>query len=195
MKLLKANSIYKLGFLFFQSLFILILSKILGPDSFGAYSLIMVNAAMINLFTGWGVPSGIMYHASINDLSIHTLNRFSNFTLLLQIIICFLIEIIVYYFSGSFVIWHSDKILLGLCGILAVISLSLMERSYAFYNGFNTLLTFHKISFYFSFFIFLIISFFLYYDKSFDWKILISLIIFIQLFQSIFSKIYFQKKK
>lgn len=190
LQLVKANSIYKLGFLIFQSLFILLLSRLLGPDSFGIYSLILVNASIFNLVSGWGVSSGIMYHASMGDMSLQTLKKISNFTLLLQLSICALVEAIIYSFKGKFWIWPSDQILYAILGITVVMSLSLMERSYAFFNGYNRILTFHKISFYFSVLILLfILSSFIY--GHYDWKMIIMIIIIIQLFQALFSALYF----
>lgn len=191
LQLVKANSFYKLGFLIFQSLIILILSRLLGPDSFGIYSLIMVNATIFNLVSGWGVPSGIMYHASMGDMSVYTLKKISNWTLLIQLLICVVAESIFYNLKGSFWIWPTDQFQYALLGIIVVVGLSLMERSYAFFNGFNKILIFHKISFYFSLFIFIIVLSSFFSSVNYDWKYLITIIILIQLFQSIFSMLFF----
>jgi O-antigen/teichoic acid export membrane protein len=87
-----------LGFNFLVGLFIAVLS---GTELFGTISLMIVNAALIQLVTGFGADQAIVWHGAGKKISTDKLFTFSLLIAIIQIFLFILISFLVFENSGK----------------------------------------------------------------------------------------------
>jgi O-antigen/teichoic acid export membrane protein len=81
------NSLYRFIFILFQLLVTIFVSRLIGPDGLGVYSLLLANANVILIFTSLGIPSGIIFHEAKKDLTRNSLWRIAFISALAQFIL------------------------------------------------------------------------------------------------------------
>ena len=101
MKDLFKAGLFRLLFLGFNFLIGLFIAAMSGTELFGTISLMIVNAALFHLLTGFGADQSIVWHGASNKLSPQKLFTITFTTSLFQIIIFTLIAYSFYYLSGK----------------------------------------------------------------------------------------------
>lgn len=149
-KQITVNAVYRILFLFVQLLNTILISRLTGPAGFGLYSLIIINANVFLIFTSMGIPSGIVYHSSLRDITTSTLLRIIWKSTLLQFILVLLIEFIHFALKGRFMIWPGTAPWMGGAGLLFFVAIVINEKYYALYNGNGKLTLYNKITVFFS---------------------------------------------
>jgi O-antigen/teichoic acid export membrane protein len=112
------NTVYRITFLVFQLLNTILISRLIGPEGFGVYSLVIVNANLLLVFSSMGIPAGILFHASARDLPLNRIEKILWVSTLLQFVLAAVVEFIHHSFKGSYWIWPSDEMIYGAMGIL-----------------------------------------------------------------------------
>lgn len=133
------NSFYRFVFIGLQLLITVLISRLIGPEGLGTYSLILANATILLIFTSLGIPSGITFHAAKNDISLQRLIRIALISAFVQMILIGTVEYVHWRNTGSFLIWPEENLLLGIFGIVFFFSLLISERYFAMYSGNNLL--------------------------------------------------------
>jgi O-antigen/teichoic acid export membrane protein len=131
------NGVYRIGFLVFQLLNTVLISRLTGPAGFGIYSLVIVNANLLLVFSSLGIPAGILYHASAKDLSLSRMEKIIWVSTMIQLALALVLETLYHGISGTFWIWPSTGSLAGIFGIVFFLSIVITEKYYALYNGFH----------------------------------------------------------
>jgi O-antigen/teichoic acid export membrane protein len=146
----RINTIYRILFLVFQLINTILISRLTGPAGFGVFSLVIVNANILLIFTSLGIPAGILFHASARDLALKKMEKIIWLSTLFQLALVIIFETIFYGLKGSFWIWPSSKTLAGAGGILFFLAIVLTEKYYALYNGFQHFYLYNLITVFFS---------------------------------------------
>jgi O-antigen/teichoic acid export membrane protein len=190
-KQITGNAAYRGLFLVFQLLNTMLISRLTGPSGFGIYSLVIVNANFFLMLSSLGIPSGLLYHASVKDVSLSKLLRITWVSSLLQFILIIAIEFLYHLFTGYFLIWNESSLWAGVAGIAFFIIIVMNEKYYALLNGYGKLKTYNRITAFLNIFLFvlLVILFFFPVDNV----LVTAIIIFIgvQLLQLIFLALSF----
>ncbi len=129
------NSFYRFVFIILQFLVTIFLSRLIGPDGLGIYSLILANVNIILIFSSLGIPAGITFHSAKKDLSDKALARIAIISAVIQFIVIAVAEYIFWLITGRFMIWPTTEPLLGGLGLIFFLSILVTERFAAFYNG------------------------------------------------------------
>jgi O-antigen/teichoic acid export membrane protein len=151
------NTAYRILFLVFQLLNTILISRLSGPAGFGIYSLVIVNANLLLVFTSLGIPAGILYHASAKDLSLSRMEKIIWLSTILQLAIAFILELVYHGMYGEFWIWPSADTMTGIFGIMFFLSIVITEKYYALYNGFHRFPLYNLIILIFSILLFLVL--------------------------------------
>jgi O-antigen/teichoic acid export membrane protein len=151
------NTGYRVLFLVFQLLNTILISRLAGPAGFGIYSLIIVNANLLLVFSSLGIPAGILYHASARDLSLSRMEKIIWVSTMLQLALAVIIEFLHHGISGIFWIWPSADYLTGIFGVLFFLAIVITEKYYALYNGFHRFPLYNLIILIFSILLFLVL--------------------------------------
>ncbi|HLO82946.1 MAG TPA: polysaccharide biosynthesis C-terminal domain-containing protein [Chitinophagaceae bacterium] len=190
------NTIYRVLFLVFQLLNTVLISRLIGPAGFGVYSLVIVNANLLLVFSSMGIPAGILYHASAKDLSLSRMGKIIWFSSLLQLILSLLIELIHHGVTGTYWIWPSPDRWAGIFGIVFFLAIVITEKYYALYNGFNRFPLYNLVVLIFSILLFLVLGFLI---RSGAGTSTVSTVILtyiaVQLIQAVFLVVLFKQKK
>jgi len=145
LKNVSINAFYKGGYLLLQFLFTVLISKLTGPEGLGIFTLVLVNATVFNVFTSLGLSSGIVYQASINAVSTKALLNTAWLTSGLQFVFILIIEGLFYYLYATFIIWDNHSLWYGMMGGLLFFTISITEKYFAIYNGYEQLKTYNLI--------------------------------------------------
>lgn len=129
------NSLYRFLFLLFQFFITIFISRLVGPDGLGTYSLILANANILLVFTSLGIPAGLTYHSAKNDISEKALFRIALISAAIQFAAILLIETVYRFFTGKFLIWPARELLPGIAGLFFFLSHLITERYGGLYNG------------------------------------------------------------
>lgn len=133
----KVNTIYRVLFLLFQLVNTMLISRLIGPAGFGVFSLVVVNANILLIFTSLGIPAGILYHASARDMPLRNMERIIWVSTLIQFMLILAFESVFHWLQGGFWIWPSGWMLAGAAGIAFFLAIVTTEKYYALYNGFQ----------------------------------------------------------
>ncbi len=190
------NTIYRVLFLVFQLLNTILISRLIGPAGFGIYSLVIVNANLLLVFSSLGIPAGILYHASAKDLSLSEMGKIIWLSTLLQLVLVMLIEFFHRITTGSYWIWPSPDPWAGLFGMVFFLSIVITEKYYALYNGFHRFPLYNLVVLIFSITLFLVL---LFLSGSEPGRSTVGTVIMtfigVQLIQSVFLVVFFRWKK
>jgi O-antigen/teichoic acid export membrane protein len=145
LKNVSINAFYKGGYLLLQFLFTVLISKLTGPEGLGIFTLVLVNATVFNVFTSLGLSSGIVYQAANNEVSTNTLLKTAWFSSGLQFICIVIVEGLFYSLFATFIIWSNHSIWYGIMGTLLFFTISITEKYFAIYNGYEQLKTYNLI--------------------------------------------------
>jgi O-antigen/teichoic acid export membrane protein len=190
------NGIYRIGFLVFQLLNTVLISRLTGPAGFGIYSLVIVNANLLLVFSSLGIPAGILYHASAKDLSLSRMEKIIWLSTILQLALALILETIYHGISGTFWIWPSTESLAGIFGIVFFLSIVITEKYYALYNGFHRFPLYNLIILIFAALLFallIVLSYAL--PARSDVNEIVLTYILLQLLQTIFVVAIFHRRK
>ena len=145
-KQITENGFYRALFLVFQLLNTILISRLTGPSGFGLYSLMVVNANFLLMLTSLGIPSGILFHASVNDRSTRSLLRLAWIFTFLQVLLIMATEVLHYLFRGTFLIWQDRNIDAGVAGMLFFAAIVITEKYYALYHGYARFTRYNKVT-------------------------------------------------
>lgn len=146
----KINTVYRILFLVFQLINTILISRLTGPAGFGVFSLVIVNANILLIFTSLGIPAGILFHASARDLPLKKMEKIIWLSTIFQLALIIIFETVFYSIRGSFWIWPSSQTLAGMAGIVFFLAIVLSEKYYALYNGFQHFHLYNLITLIFS---------------------------------------------
>jgi O-antigen/teichoic acid export membrane protein len=152
------NTVYRITFLVFQLLNTILISRLIGPEGFGVYSLVIINANLLLVFSSLGIPAGILFHASARDLPLNRIEKILWVSTLLQFVLAAVVEFIHHSFKGSYWIWPSDEMIYGAMGILFFLAIVVTEKYYALYNGFHKFPLYNLITVIFNTMLFLVLA-------------------------------------
>jgi O-antigen/teichoic acid export membrane protein len=129
------NSLYRFVFLILQFLITIFISRLIGPEGLGTYSLILANANVLLVFSSLGIPAGITFHSAKKDISPGLLIRIAFVSAAIQLLLVLIIETLHWLVTKKFLIWPVTNPVAGILGIIFFLSLLITERYAALYNG------------------------------------------------------------
>lgn len=179
------NTAYRIAFLVFQLLNTILISRLIGPEGFGVYSLVIINANLLLVFSSMGIPAGILFHASAKDLPLYRIERILWISTLLQFVLAAVVEFIHYSFTDSYWIWPSDNLLYGAMGVIFFLAIVVTEKYYALYNGFHKFPLYNLITVIFNATLFLVLAYMWAGNAPEDHATIIQVYIGVQLIQTI----------
>lgn len=191
-KQITRNGLYRALFLLFQFLNTILISRLSGPAGLGLFSLMIVNANLLTLVTSLGIPSGMLYHASVRDVTPGSLLRIGWMSTVLQVTVVVIFEALQFRARGSFFIWNDPEISAGLSGILLFLSVVAIEKYHVLYNGYGKLLQFNRITALFNFLLFIAMLFIYTCETADKFRVLMILYVLAQLAQLIVLALLFR---
>ena len=186
------NSLYRFAFILLQFLVTILVSRLVGPEGLGTYSLILANANILLIFTSAGVSSGILFHAAKKDIRPKSLFKIAILSALLQLALIAIMEYIHLQITGSYWIWPNTDQLAGIAGILFFFSLVMTDRYYALYNGNNIFKRYNLQLAVFSFITIILLGYLILQPFRPSLNQVIRLIIAVNVLQMISLAIFFQ---
>lgn len=144
------SSLYRVLTLAAQLAVTVLITRLTGAEGFGLYSLIVVNAGLLHLFTSLGIPSGITHHAASGLTSIGGLRKVIILSTLAQLILVLVVEVFTWKATGHGFIWPETGTLAILFGVLFFLSVSLNEKYAAVLLGRHRQTDVNRIAFVFT---------------------------------------------
>jgi O-antigen/teichoic acid export membrane protein len=179
------NTVYRIAFMVFQLLNTILVSRLIGPEGFGIYSLVNVNANLLLVFSSMGIPAGILFHASSKDLPLFKIEKILWLSTLVQLVLAIAIEIFHQLIKGSFWIWPSGNVLYGAMGVMFFLAIVITEKYYALYNGYQKFPLYNLITVIFNVILFLVLAYMWIGSPTEDPATIIIVFIGVQLLQTI----------
>lgn len=133
--MLLLNAVYRIINVAVVFLTLLILSRLTGVEGYGVLSLVIVNAALFNLFSSFGADAGVLYHAASGDIPVRKINTIIYYILLWQLVILVIVECISFSLTGKGWLIKPGDITQWVLGGLFIVSISLNEKYTALLNG------------------------------------------------------------
>ncbi|MBI3717736.1 MAG: oligosaccharide flippase family protein [Sphingobacteriales bacterium] len=142
-RVLVQSSFYR--FLSLAVVFILniFLTRLMGAEGYGLFSLMIANVTFLNLLTGFGADAAVTYQLASGKISISRLGMVILLLLIIQIIIATAIDVGVKYHSGHYWLYQHFFWI----GIIYFITVSLVDKYTALYNGQGFYTSIYKILF------------------------------------------------
>jgi O-antigen/teichoic acid export membrane protein len=131
---LATTAVYKISNVVVLFLTTAILSRAMGVEGYGLLSLLVLNAALFNMLTSFGVDSGITYLTASDPKNINRVVGVSLFVVAIQVILLLLVEGLCFAVTGHWWLLNFNQQAWWL-GILFLISISLQEKYAALLNG------------------------------------------------------------
>lgn len=129
------TAVYKIGNVVVLFLLTALLSRAMGVDGYGVFSLLILNASLFNLFTSFGTDSGITYAVALDVRSVNRVVSLLLLVLVLQLVLLFTVEAVSFFSTGRWwLLKSSNKNGLWL-GVIFLVSLSMQEKFAALLNG------------------------------------------------------------
>jgi O-antigen/teichoic acid export membrane protein len=129
------STLYRILTLAVQFLITVVVTRLCGAEGFGLYSLIIVNASLLHLFTSLGIPSGITHHAAAGLIGWSGLKRIIILSTMLQCVVLLFVEGASFAFSGHSWTWPSGTWPAAVAGMAFFLSVSLTEKYTAWFLG------------------------------------------------------------
>ena len=171
------NTLYRFLFLVLQFLITIFISRLIGPEGLGTYSLIHANANVLLVFSSLGIPAGITFHSAKRDMPPGLLIRIAFVSAVLQLALILVIEAVHWMLTGKFLIWPVTDTIAGVFGIVFFLSLLLTERYAALYNGNKQLQFFHlQLSLFSLLTLALLVYWNLYQPRTSDFSVIVMII-------------------
>lgn len=134
-KIVASNIVYRglnIGVVFFINI---LLSRLAGVNGYGVLSLLIANAGIFNLLSGFGADSGITYHSASGKLSPSKILGFILFIVLFQAGALALTEFGFRAVSGHFFLFRENELAYGWLGLAFLLSISITEKYAALLSG------------------------------------------------------------
>lgn len=113
-----------------------LLTRAMGATGFGALSLLIANAALLNLLTGFGADSGITYHYSSSSLTRPALVNIAYVIIFLQLLTLLVIQGCYHFYTGKFLLAEGEaSIELMMYGLIYFASVITIDKYQAFFNA------------------------------------------------------------
>lgn len=108
--------------------------RILGPEEYGRYSLVVTLTTMIIMLVGWGIPSAMSkYLSEIYESKPELVNPIKRQTIKLQIIVIGFLTLL-FFFAAPFIAWTlNDQSLTSIFRLSSLIIPSFAAASFYFY--------------------------------------------------------------
>lgn len=181
---LAANAVYRIGNVAVLFATTVVLSRAMGVEGYGVLSLLILNAAVFNLLTSFGVDSGIAFSAASNPENKNYLAGVILVVVLLQLLLLLLVDWVCFVVTGNW--WLSTGSQNGSwLGLLFLASLSLQEKCAALLNGSHLYTTCNKIIFFGNLIAVLILVFVAIYTDARDVSTYLRLYIFLSAIQAL----------
>ena len=134
MQLLLRGFIFRIVFTGIGFLISLLIAKLAGAGQFGSLSLIIVNAAFIQIITGLGTDAAIVWHGiSGSDYGRNKLFSFTIITAGIQLFFFYIIAILGYFFLGHTLLGGSYDLKIFFAEIIYFTGLVLMDKFLSLY--------------------------------------------------------------
>ena len=134
-KTLAVNSVYRILNIVVVFLITILLSRLTGVAGYGLLSLMIANATIFNLLSGLGADAGIGYHTATDDLPVTKIISFLFSIIFLQLVLLSIAEIISFSLTGHLWLLRSTDVKQWWLGFVFFISISLVEKFTALFNG------------------------------------------------------------
>ncbi|HEX3165599.1 MAG TPA: oligosaccharide flippase family protein [Chitinophagaceae bacterium] len=134
MQLLLGGFIFRVIFTGIGFLISLLIAKLAGASQFGTLSLIIVNAAFIQIITGLGTDAAIVWHGLAGTN--YSRNKIFSFTLItaaIQLFFFYIIAILGYFFLGHTLLGGSYDLRIFFAEIVYFTGLVLMDKFLSLY--------------------------------------------------------------
>lgn len=134
-KIVASNIVYRglnIGVVFFINI---LLSRLAGVNGYGVLSLLIANAGIFNLLSGFGADSGITYHSASGKLAPSKILGFILFIVLFQAGALALTEFGFRAVSGHFFLFKENELAYGWLGLAFLLSISITEKYAALLSG------------------------------------------------------------
>jgi O-antigen/teichoic acid export membrane protein len=132
-----SNSVYRLLNIIAQFLITIILTRLMGVQGYGIFSLVIAVANIFNLFTSLGLDSGITFHTASDKVPFGGIVWLTAIIVTAQIVLWLLTDVIYQGISGEHVMgqllngWQVAAI------IMLIVSISVTEKFTALFNGYH----------------------------------------------------------
>ncbi len=189
------NTIYRVLFLVFQLVNTILISRLIGPEGFGIFSLVMVNANVLLTFTSMGIPAGILFHASAKDLPLKKMEHIIWWSTLLQLLLIVVFETVYHGLNGSYWIWPSPDLVAGAAGVAFFLAIVLAEKYYGLYNGFQHFHVYNLVTLVFSVILTALLAYTILFRDNFLASFVIGIYLLVHVMQSITLWLIFHRKK
>jgi len=133
--MLLINTTYRVLNVIVSFLVTIVLSRLVGVEGFGLISLLIINAAIFNLFSSFGADAGIVYHLASNRFSVTTVLRIIHLVMVTQLVLLLFVEAFSYIFSGHFLILAGSNPYTLAVILTYIISVSAIEKYSSLFNG------------------------------------------------------------
>jgi O-antigen/teichoic acid export membrane protein len=112
----------------------ILLSRLAGVTGYGVLSLLVANATIFNLLSGFGIDSAITFHTASGKINVAKLVGFLSGVVFFQLLLLIIVELAVWLSTGHGWLLRSD--MSDACwGIALVIAISLIEKYSALLIG------------------------------------------------------------
>jgi O-antigen/teichoic acid export membrane protein len=112
-----------------------LLSRLAGVAGYGVLSLLIANASIFNLLSGFGADAGITFYAASGRISTGKLVYFIVTILFLQVIALGAAESVSYFITGHLFLLKTGNLHYSWIGLVFFVSLSVTEKYSALLNG------------------------------------------------------------
>lgn len=182
---LASNVIYRILNIIFTVGTVVVFSRLCGPAGFGMFSLLLVNVALLNLVTSFGIDSSVTYHQASSSIVPGKIFSFIYMVLFLQLLAALLVELIFHATHQTYWILAGGSVRNLLVALALLIAISLAEKYTSLFNGkqlFSLVSAILAVTNALIFLVFLVIYFF---DKHYPPADLIEIYVFAMVFQTL----------
>lgn len=129
------NTGYKAGNMILLFLVNMLLTRMLGVSGFGALSLLIINVGIVNLVSGFGIDSSIIFYGASKKIPNKRILGILWSGIVIQLLLLLFTELFYLLISGKFLLINTFSFRRELSGVILVIALSIIEKYTALLNA------------------------------------------------------------
>jgi len=173
---------------------VVLVSKLAGVSGYGLLSLMVVNAAIFNLLSAFGMDAGIIYHSAGDKLAPAKIVTLIFCTIAAQLLLLGLAEWIHYTVTGYYWLFKNNQASYWWVGLLFLLSVSLTEKYTALFSGHHLFVLCSKILLYTNLLVLAVFAVLFFYFPGYDANRLIALYVLLYLLQPVALVLLFHRR-
>jgi O-antigen/teichoic acid export membrane protein len=136
-KTIAINSVYRLLNIAVLFITTILLSRLMGVEGYGIFSLVIATVTIFNLFTSFGSDGGITYFIASGRITPAGVYWFVLRILIVQLVIAVTAAVLlIFIYNGAFLLSLSSLETV-LAGMMLLLSISVTEKITALFNGYH----------------------------------------------------------